>query len=160
MSNAQYKRIKDFPGYWIGTDGKVYSEKSKSFLTASEVGNYTKYLRVRMNKDGHQYSRTIHRLLAEAFIPNPNNLSEVDHCDKNGMNNNLDNLRWVSRWENLNNKDFNPAKKIQCVETGKIYDTQTAAAKDIGSCQQAISRALKNGGSVKGFHFIHLVMEE
>lgn len=159
MIYEQYKRIKEFPEYWIGTDGKVYSEKSKSFLTPHEVGTYTKYYTYRLSKDGRQYNKSIHRLLAEAFIPNPDGLPEIDHIDRNGMNNALENLRWVSRLENLNNKIFNPTKQFQCVETGKIYNTQTAAAKEIGCCQQAISKALKTGGSVKGFHFIHMAQE-
>ena len=159
MINAQYKRISDFPEYWIGTDGKVYSEKSKSFLTPHIVGTYTKYKTYRFYKNGKQYNKSVYRLLAEAFIPNPNGFDEVDHIDRDSFNNDLDNLRWVSRLENLSNKTFNPTKQFQCVETGKIYNTQTAAAKEIGCCQQAISKALKTGGSIKGFHFIRMGQE-
>lgn len=45
----------------------------------------------------------IHRLMAETFLPNPDNLPEIDHIDGNALNNNLDNLRWVTRFENNNN---------------------------------------------------------
>lgn len=49
---------------------------------------------------------SLHRILAETFIPNPENKPEVDHIDRNKLNNNLSNLRWVDRIENNNNRDL------------------------------------------------------
>lgn len=46
----------------------------------------------------------LHRIIAELFIPNPENKPEIDHIDTNKLNNRVDNLRWVTRKENLNNK--------------------------------------------------------
>ena len=54
-----------------------------------------------INVDGKRKCKAIHRMLAEAFIPNPNNLPEVNHKDANRMNNSLDNLEWVTHGQNI-----------------------------------------------------------
>lgn len=59
-----------------------------------------------MRKHGKNYCKNIHRLVAEYFIPNPNNYDEVDHIDRNKQNNHISNLRWVtSSMNNLNKND-------------------------------------------------------
>ena len=58
------------------------------------------YCDVSLYKNGKRYHRKLHRLVAEAFIPNPNNLPEVDHIDTNKDNNRVDNLRWCTHSEN------------------------------------------------------------
>lgn len=58
------------------------------------------YLLVDMRKDGKRYMRLVHRLVAEAFIPNPNNLPQVNHKDGNKSNNQVDNLEWCTCSEN------------------------------------------------------------
>ena len=61
------------------------------------------YLDVHLYKDGKRYHKKIHRMVAEAFIPNPNNFPEVDHIDTNKNNNTVNNLRWVTHSENHKN---------------------------------------------------------
>lgn len=82
--------------YWIYEDGRVYSEFSHRFLKGSVGKNG--YERVRIcNK-----RFLTHRLVASAFIPNPNNLPVVNHKDTNTLNNCVDNLEWVTIEENVN----------------------------------------------------------
>lgn len=78
------------PNYAITEQGEVYNSKTKRYLKAS-IHN-TGYLTVYV--DGK--NRLLHRLLAEVFIPNPNNLPCVNHKDGNKLNNNLNNLEWCS----------------------------------------------------------------
>ena len=61
------------------------------------------YLRTGLYKNGQGKHYFIHRLVAEAFIPNPNNLPCIDHIDRNYLNNSADNLRWCTQKENCNN---------------------------------------------------------
>ena len=64
------------------------------------------YWRIQLCKDGKQSNHRLHRLLANAFIPNPDTKECVDHIDRNRKNNQLSNLRWVTKQENnLNTKD-------------------------------------------------------
>lgn len=58
---------------------------------------------VTLCKDGKTFPKAVHRLVAETFIPNPENKPEVDHIDTDIYNNKVDNLRWVTRKENSNN---------------------------------------------------------
>ena len=58
------------------------------------------YLRARISVNGHPYIRGAHRLVAQAFIPNPENKSEINHIDGNKTNNDVTNLEWATRKEN------------------------------------------------------------
>lgn len=60
------------------------------------------YYKVALSINGKRYLKYIHRLVAEAFIPNPNNYKEVNHIDSNPSNNCVDNLEWCNRKYNIN----------------------------------------------------------
>jgi hypothetical protein len=93
------KIIKDFENYSIDVKGNVYNNKTKRPIKA-HLNKQTGYLQIKLHKDKKSYSKRIHRLLAEAYIPNPNNLSYIDHIDNNKTNNDINNLRWVLPKEN------------------------------------------------------------
>lgn len=92
------KKIEDFPNYSITRDGRVWSSKRNKFLSPGLAGKG--YPMVILWMYGKPYSRLIHRLLALAFIPNPENKSEVNHMDGNKQNNYLNNLEWATPHEN------------------------------------------------------------
>jgi hypothetical protein len=92
--------VKGYPNYLIYLNGKVWSKKSKIYLSPRL---HKGYLQVDLWKDGNKKTHSIHRLLAIHFIENPHNYTEVDHWDQNRKNNKLNNLRWVTRSENQQN---------------------------------------------------------
>ena len=95
------KNIKGYEGlYGITTEGEVYSYKSKKFLKPRT--NRGGYLKVSLFKDRKEKTYYIHRLVAEAYIPNPENLPQINHKDENKTNNCLQNLEWCDAKYNSN----------------------------------------------------------
>lgn len=72
---------------------------------------HTTYIKASLSNEGVNYTVHMHRLVAEAFIPNPDNKPIINHLDKDGTNNNVDNLEWVTHSENMqhsaDNQDLN-----------------------------------------------------
>lgn len=88
--------------YAVSNKGEVYSFRSHKILKPHP--NHRGYLMVDLYDEfGEVKKGIIHRLVAEAFIPNPDNKPEVDHIDTNRQNNDMSNLRWVTRKENNQN---------------------------------------------------------
>jgi hypothetical protein len=94
--------IQDFNNYIIYEDGKVFSKKSNKFLKHL-IDKYG-YSYVRLYKDNKQNFTLVHRLVATHYIPNPNNLPEVDHINRDRSDNRVQNLRWSSHLDNCNNR--------------------------------------------------------
>jgi hypothetical protein len=90
--------------YSVSNQGRVRSNRFNRILKLSK--NNQGYLNFNISQDRKMQNVTIHRLVANAFIPNPENKTYVDHIDNNKLNNNVDNLRWFIRQEKLiiNNK--------------------------------------------------------
>lgn len=97
---VQKKKIKDFENYYIYSDGRVQNCNTNHFLkyTSDKSG----YLKVRLYKDKHQHTLLVHRLVALAFLPNPDNYPQVNHKDENKHNNDVSNLEWCTVKYNAN----------------------------------------------------------
>lgn len=95
------KDIKGYEGlYAITPEGEVWSYRNECFLKPWVSRNG--YFLVNLHKDGKMKHYYIHRLIAMAFIPNPNNLPQVNHKDENKANNCLQNLEWCDTSYNIN----------------------------------------------------------
>ncbi len=90
-------------GYSVTPDGRVFSYKRKGRheLSGGYVTRDKRYRAVCLSINNISTSRYVHRLVAETFIANPDNLPEVNHIDGNPLNNHVDNLEWCTRSENV-----------------------------------------------------------
>ena len=93
----QWSQIKYFPDYSISTFGNIRNNVTDRFLKPTYKGEY---YHVYLTNNKLKKSCKVHRLVALAFILNPENKSDVNHKDKNKLNNNLTNLEWMTRKEN------------------------------------------------------------
>jgi len=111
MNSTNFEDLKDFEGlYQIDRNGKIWSNYYGKIMSPT---NEKEYLRISLSKNRERKSYRIHRLLAIQYIPNPDNLPEIDHIDRNTLNNDLSNLRWCDRTTNANNKNCNIANMTE-----------------------------------------------
>lgn len=99
QNTETWKPIEGFPKYQVSTQGRIKNIESGRIFTGTR--DAFGYVHVRLiNPQGAYTLRKIHRLVAEAFLPNPEGKPIIDHIDENKTNNSLDNLRWVTYSEN------------------------------------------------------------
>lgn len=100
-----FQPIPNTEGYLVNSKGRVYSTITNKFLKELKGTRYNYY---RLKSEGKLRTFTTHRILAEIFVDNPENKPCVNHKDGNKLNNNINNLEWVTHQENC----------IHSVETG------------------------------------------
>lgn len=145
----RYKNLKEIKGfehcknnYIIYEDGRIFSEKTKKFLKPSKNTKGYFCIDLRNNNCFYKYPK-VHRLVALAFIPNPNNLPQINHIDGNKENNHVNNLEWCDNLYNtmeairlgLKSKNEYHGKVSQYSLNGEYiatYNTPKDAAKSIG----------------------------
>lgn len=105
LPNEVWKDIKGFEGYQISNRGRVkslnYRHTRKERILQQRLNRYG-YCQARLYKNGKHYTFVVHRLVAIAFIANPNEKPQVNHLDECKINNCAENLEWATAKENLN----------------------------------------------------------
>lgn len=148
LQNEIWKTINNFSNYKISNYGRVKRKKHKNscgyLLQEKLINGHTThgYKYVNLTKNGETSGLRVHRLVAEAFIPNPNNLPQVNHKDENKLNNKAENLEWCNAKYNINYGNHN--KKIQQAQSIKVnqYDLNGNIIKKWNSMME-VERTLK-----------------
>jgi hypothetical protein len=166
MSKEVFRPVKGYEGlYEVSNTGKVASlnynsTKQRKLLVPQKCTNG--YFFVMLSRNHKQKMKYIHRLVAEAFVPNPNGLPQVNHLNENKRDNRTENLQWVSARENLNygtrNQRIGLALKgrrrwavmkavVAIDDEGNEYhfSSYTDAAIEMGTSIGGISHAIKSG---------------
>lgn len=166
LTDTNYIRpIKGYEGkYYITRDGQVWSTYSNKFLTL--IVGPKGYLRVNLYNHNIAKVYRINRLVAEAFIPNPNNLPQVNHKDENKQNNNVENLEWCTPKYNNNYGTHNARVKENLIkkhahavimyddsfEIIKEFCSVSEAARFLGKAKSNIFTACKKGTKAYGYY--------
>lgn len=173
MLNEVWKDIPHYEGlYQVSNIGRV-----KALPRVRENHTHGRWIQpeqimaTRLNKDGYEFlcltgrngkrkAERVHRLVALAFIPNPDNKPEVNHINCVRDDNRVENLEWVTREENnsYTSKCGNKSNKcIKCIETNQIFNTSVEVSKVNGGDTGNIRKAARNQRySVNGFHYIYI----
>ena len=120
--------IKNYEGlYAVTSCGKVWSYKRQKFL--KPASDKKGYFKVVLYKNGKCKNYKIHRLVAEAYIPNPDNLPQVDHIDNDKTHNYINNLQWIT---NRNNVRKGRNKPILQYDLNGNFIREWECANDVG----------------------------
>ena len=121
-----WKAIAEYEGlYEVSDMGRVKSLKYGKENILKPQNNTWGYLQVCLRKDGHTKQLLVHRLVAKAFIPNPQGLETVNHKDEVKTNNTVSNLEWMSKKDNINYGTHNKRVAESLSKQVKMFDKST-----------------------------------
>lgn len=185
MNNEIWKNVDGYSNYQVSNFGKVKSLNYNRTLKENILKLSTKktgYQQVSLNKNGKQYFKSVHRLVAQAFIPNPDNLPQVNHKNEIKTDNRAENLEWCTAKYNRNygtsierakpkiskankGKHYSPTtefkkgdntKSVKCIELNKIFKSIVDASRELNISASNITNVCKHkihNKTAGGYHF-------
>lgn len=149
-----WKEIDGYDGFYeISNFGRCKTHRAKEARLLKPVKCTNGYLEYQLSKNGKRKCHLVHRLVAQAFIPNPENKKEVNHIDECITNNIVSNLEWVTPKENCNygTRNIRVAEKISIKvvqlsldgELIKVWNSLSEAERNLGADRSSIIRVCK-----------------
>ena len=139
---------KDIPGYegnyQVSNQGRVRNSRSQKVLKPKMLrAGYYQYT---LSLQGRSFHRLAHRLVAQAFIPNPESKPQINHKNGQKTDNRVENIEWCTGRENQLHRykilghNGGPARPVVCTTTGEIFPSAKAAADALGLTRSAVSQ--------------------
>lgn len=144
---STFGRIRSIPRYTCDRIGRIQVQKG-CILRQYPTGKYGNYRKVMLWKDNKCKNAQVHRLVAAAFVPNPENKPSVDHIDRNPANNVPSNLRWATYKEQSDNSSV--PVRIRCIEDDLEFPSCDEAARYYSICSQYIGNSIRSGKAAYG----------
>lgn len=132
--HPEYKFLK------VSNMGRVMSNKSGKWVELTSRGKAARYAQVGA---GHANPVYVHKLVAQTFIPNPDDLPQVKHINGDTYDNRAENLEWIRRY-----------RRVRIIETGEVYHSRSACAVAIGGISANIDQVIRGKRKThRGFTF-------
>lgn len=182
-----WKEIKGYPNYQVSNMGRIkrlstgYYRRTEKILKPQLQNNG--YLHIQLSQKNKTKCILVHRLIAQVFIPNPNNLPQVNHINEDKTDNRVENLEWCDRKYNINygngiskrvktNKENGTYKKIGEINSKirsksilqfskdnsfiRKWDSATQVERELGYDRKQVCSCLKNRQkTAKGFKWVY-----
>lgn len=159
-----WRTIKDFPIYEVNKEGQIRNRRT-GHIKKPRLDDWG-YHQVGLSRGVHgkNHSKTVHRLVAEAFIDGDHTGLQVNHKDGNKTNNHIDNLEFVSGSQNVQHAydtgirkpsgGRGPIRPIRIIETGETFDNMADCARYVGGDSGNICRCIHEPyRTYKGYHY-------
>lgn len=135
--------------YMVSSLGRVLGRYGN---IVKSLPNQKGYMRIKIWYGPRCKAMAVHRLVAEAFIPNPDNKPQVNHINGDKNNNCVDNLEWCTQSENMLHRyrklgvrqPYRDGKKVKCIETGEVYKSIREASRRTSIQCSSISAVCRN----------------
>ena len=142
--NEVWKEIKDYEGlYWVSNLGRIKNKHNRILKPEIRRGYYS----VDLCKNSNRKKCRIHRLVARAFIANPDNLPFINHKDMNRLNNKINNLEWC---DNTYNSQYPNNLSVYCLDLDEYFKSASEASVHTGICRSSIVKACRGQLSQAG----------
>lgn len=156
-----WKSIDEFPQFEVNEHGVV--RNANTHYVIKQRMNKGGYLYVELTNNQTNHVRLVHRLVAMAFLPNPNNLPLVNHIDECSVHNDVHNLEWISYKSNSNHGTRNERIIINrkdpvlaCDDNGNVikrFESKHEAARQLNVTEAAIRASINRGCRCKSYYF-------